>query len=374
MIMRKNMHVLAALVFAAASALAADQPLVTGAPAAPPKTAPTAETKPVDLFGDRVIARGKGCEVKRSQLDDVMTTIRSTAAARGQMIPPEQGAMIERMQLDQLIQVQLLNAMATPADKAKGEENANKQFDTMKTRAGNEESLNRQLKGVGMTQESLKARMIELAIAEAVLDRELNVTISDEEVKKYYDENPKKFEQPEMVRAAHILLSTRDGATELTEEKKAAKRKLAEDLLKRARAGEDFAKMAKEYSEDPGSKDTGGEYTFPKGQMLPEFEAAAWALNTNQISDIVTTMYGYHIIKLLERMPAKKADLDKVSTTLREQLKQRAMGQKMPEYTAKLKKDANVEILDEKLKLKPEDLQPPAGAPSNASVPPTGNK
>ena len=364
------MQVLAALLIAGASALAATQPPATNAPAAAPASAA------VDLFGDRVLARGKGCEVKRSQLDDVMTTIRSTAAARGQMIPPEQGAMIERMQLDQLIQVQLLNAMATPADKAKGEENSNKQFEAMKTRAGSEESLNRQLKSVGMTQESLKARMIELAIAEAVLDRELNVTISDDEVKKFYNDNPAKFEQPEMVRVAHILLSTRDDATrtELTEEKKAAKRKLAEDLLKRARTGEDFAKLAKEYSEDPGLKDNGGEYTFPKGQMLPEFEAAAWALNTNQVSDIVTTMFGYHIIKLYERIPAKKADFEKVSTPLREQLKQRAMGQKMPEYTAKLKKDANVEILDEKLKPRPEDSQPPAGAASNTAVPVKGNK
>ena len=85
-----------------------------------------------------MLARGKGCEVKRSQLDDVMTTIRSTAAARGQQIPPIQADMIERMQLDQLVQVQLLNSMATPADKAKGEENANKQFKAMKTRAGTE--------------------------------------------------------------------------------------------------------------------------------------------------------------------------------------------------------------------------------------------
>lgn len=367
--MRLNLQLTAASMIAASSLLAADPP------AAPPKAAPAAaDAKPVDLFGDRVIARGKGCEVKRSQLDDVMTTIRSTAAARGQQIPPEQGAMIERMQLDQLIQVQLLNSMATPADKAKGEENANKQFEAMKTRAGTEESLNRQLKSVGMTQESLKSRMRELAIAEAVLDRELNVTVSDEEVKKFYDENPKKFEQPEMVRAAHILLSTRDEATrtELTEDKKAAKRKLIEDLLKRARAGEDFAKLAREYSEDPGSKDNGGEYTFAKGQMLPEFEAAAWALNTNQVSDIVTTMYGYHIIKLYDKIPEKKAELDKVSTNLREQLKQRAMGQKMPDYVAKLKKDAGVEVLDEKLKPRPEDTPPAAAAASTTGAP--GNK
>ena len=75
-----------------------------------------------------------------------------------------------------------------------------------------------------------------------VLEREMKISVSDADVKKFYDENPAKFEEPEMVRASHILLSTRDQANgvELTSDKKAAKRKLAEDLLKRARAGEDF--------------------------------------------------------------------------------------------------------------------------------------
>ena len=81
-----------------------------------------------------------------------------------------------------------------------------------------------------------------------------------------------------------------------------------EGLLKRARAGEDFAKLAKEYSEDPGSKDKGGEYKFPRGQMVPEFEAAAFSLGTNQVSDIVTTRFGYHIIKLSEKIPARKVE------------------------------------------------------------------
>src|SRR4030095_7139203 len=137
------------------------------------------------------------------------------------------------------------------------------------------------------------------ATAEAVVKRELKVDVTDADVKKFYDENPSRFEQPEMVRASHLLLGTRDTANqvELPEDKKAAKRKLAEELVKRARDGEDFAKLAKEYSEDPGSKDNGGEYTFPRGQMVPEFESAAFSLGTNQISEIVTQQFGYHVIK-----------------------------------------------------------------------------
>lgn len=325
-----------------------------------------AAAKPVDklteLFGDAVVAKGKGVEVKRSQLDSALISIKSAAAARGQTLPPEQVRMFEQQVLQRLIQIQLLLGKATDADRTKGKEATEKQFALILKRAGSEEALNRQLKSVGMTEEELRAKMGEEATAQAVLDRELKVTVTEDAVKKFYDENPARFEEPEMVRASHILLSTLDPVTRqpLSDDKKSAKRKQAEDLLKRARAGEDFVKLAKEYSEDPGSKEKGGEYTFPRGQMVPEFESAAFSLNTNQISDIVTTQFGYHIIKLNEKIPAHKVELAKVADDLKEGLKRREMEKLLPDYIEKLKQDSNVEILDEKLK--PREAGPDAAA------------
>src|SRR5712671_1840702 len=300
-------------------AAAATQPASTNA-VEPAKSA----VKPAELFPDVPICKGKGFEIKRSKLDDAVTSIKSTAMARGQNIPPEQMVMMEQQVLERLIQVQLLMGKATDTDKAKGAETSNKRFDNVKTRAGTEEALNRQLKSVGMSQEDLHGKMLEEATAEAVLERELKVNVTDADVKKFYDDNPAKFEQPEMVRASHILLGTKDqsSGTELSEDQKKAKRKQIDDLLKRARDGEDFAKLAKEYSEDPGAKEKGGEYTFPRGQMVPEFEAAAFSLKTNQVSDVVTTQFGYHIIKLSEKIPAKKVDFEKVSPDIKDYLKQ----------------------------------------------------
>ena len=343
---------------------AAEQPAQTNA-AAPPKPA----IKPSDLFADNVVAKGKGVEVKRGQLDEALVSIKSTAVARGQAIPPEETTRVEQQVLDRMIQIQLLVAMASDADKVKGQETSAKRFENIKTRAVTDEALNRQLKSVGMSQEELRSRMLEEATAETVLERQLKITVTDDEVKKFYDDNPARFEQPEMVRASHILLNTRDTVTgvELPEDKKEAKRKLMEDILKRARAGEDFAKLAKEFSEDSFSKDKGGEYTFPRGQMAPEFEAAAFSLNTNQISDIVTTQFGYHIIKLSEKIPAKKMELAKVAPDLKEGLKQQAIQKQLPDYMEKLKKDAGVEILDERLKPKErsDTKEQPAGAHKN---------
>ena len=326
---------------------APDQPAATNAAAAAKPA-----VKPANLFGNTVVAKGKGVEVTRGQLDDEVIRVKAQAAARGQNIPPEQMAMVERQILDQLIQVQLLQAKATEADKAAGKALAEKRFEEAKTRLGSEEALNRQLKLMGATREEVLAKWTESATAETVLKRELKVNVTDADAKKYYDDNPARFEEPEMVRASHILLMTTDPKTntELTEDQKAAKRKQMEGLLKRARAGEDFAKLAKEYSEDPGSKDKGGEYKFPRGQMVPEFEAAAFSLSTNQVSDIVTTRFGYHIIKLSEKIPAQKVEFDKAAADIKEGLTQQALQKQFPDYIAKLKKEAGVEILDEKLK------------------------
>jgi peptidyl-prolyl cis-trans isomerase C len=318
---------------------------------------------PDTLFTNSVVAKGKGVSVTRAQLDEELIRLKANAAAQGRMLPPN----LEPQVLDGLITRQLVLAKATAADKAKGKEDF---YDTLKkikeaqklTDEEFDQRLAQQLQLLGLTKAEWEQQSIDQATLPVVLERELNITVSDAQAKKFYEDNPAKFEQPEMVRAAHILLLTTDPTThaELSEAQKAAKKKEMEGILKRARAGEDFGKLAKEYSEDPGSKDNGGEYTFPRGRMVPEFEAAAFSLNTNQISDIITTPYGYHIIKLYEKIPAKKVEFDKVEPDIKEYLKQQDVQKLVADYVRKLKKAADVQILDDKLKLAdmPEPVEP----------------
>ncbi|MDW8309481.1 MAG: peptidylprolyl isomerase [Verrucomicrobiales bacterium] len=317
-----------------------------------------------ELFGDPVVARGDGFEIKRSQLDAAVISFKAATAARGTIVTADQMRQMEPQLLQSLIQIQLLLTRATEPDRARGRDVARKNLELIAKRYGTDEAFERQLKAVGMTRDELLRRMIDESTAAAVLEREINVTISDEEARKFYEENPARFEQPERVRASHILLSTRDPNTgeQLPAEQKAAKRKLAEDLLKRARNGEDFAKLAREFSEDPGSKDRGGEYTFPRGIMVAEFESAAFSLNTNQISDIVTTTYGYHIIKLHEKLPARKIPFEEVRDDIKEALKQRELARQLPDFLARLKQEKNVVILDEKLRLPEAASRPATGA------------
>ena len=130
------------------------------------------------------------------------------------------------------------------------------------------------------------------------------------------------------------------------------------------------------FSEDPGVKENKGEYRFarakddPRRAMVPEFEAAAFSMKTNQVSDLVTTDYGLHIIKLHEMIPAKKVDLKEVQGRIEEHLKQAALEKQMPAYFAQLKKDAGVEIVDEKLRSALEKLDKGTGGGELKHLPP----
>ena len=114
-------------------------------------------------------------------------------------------------------------------------------------------------------------------------------------MQRYYNGNIAQYQTPEQVRASHILLNTA-GKDE------AAVRKQAEDILQQVKAGADFAELAKKFSEDEGSKVNGGDLDyFTRGRMVPEFETAAFALEPGQVSDIVKSQFGFHIIKVVDK-------------------------------------------------------------------------
>src|SRR5256885_6985280 len=187
---------------------------------------PTANPKP--LFADDVLCKGRGVEMKRSQLDEAFLQFKANLNARGQTLPEDKREQVESQLLDRLVITKLLLLQATEEDKKKARTSADKFVVATKEQAGSEESFNRQLRAMNFTPAQFSAQVIEQAICEEVVDRELKskVDVTEEQIKKFYDENGKQFERPETVRAAHILLATRDFNTnqELSSEKKKEKR------------------------------------------------------------------------------------------------------------------------------------------------------
>jgi peptidyl-prolyl cis-trans isomerase D len=148
------------------------------------------------------------------------------------------------------------------------------------------------------------------------------VTIPESDVEKEYKNNEEQYKTPEQVRASHILLKT-EGKDD------AAVKAKAEEILKQAKSGADFAELAKKNSEDEASAKNGGDLDyFGKGRMVPEFDAAVFAMQPGQVSDLVKTQYGYHIIKLVDKKPATTRPYAQVRQQLHDQLAyQRAQAQ-----------------------------------------------
>ena len=173
------------------------------------------------------------------------------------------------------------------------------------------------------------------------------VEVSEEDIKAYYESHKDEFKMPEMVRSRHILIKTDPSASD-NDNKKA--REKAEEILKKIKAGEDFAKLASDVSDDTGSKTKGGDLGFfPKGIMVKSFEDAAFSLKPGEVSGIVETQFGYHIIKVEEKKDPGTEPFD----TTKEKIKQKLLPEptkiKVKEFIEKAMKDANIEVHTEVL-------------------------
>lgn len=152
----------------------------------------------------------------------------------------------------------------------------------------------------------------------ATSDFSKDISISDEDLRTYYDDHRKDFRQEQAVHARHILFRVDPGASD--DEVEAVKKK-ASDVLALARAGQDFATLAKSYSQDPGSASQGGDLGyFARSQMIKEFADAAFSMKPGEISDLVRTQFGFHIIKVEDVRPEKELTFDEVKDRIRKKL------------------------------------------------------
>jgi peptidyl-prolyl cis-trans isomerase C len=168
------------------------------------------------------------------------------------------------------------------------------------------------------------------------------INVTEKDMQLYYKVHQEEFKTPEMVRARHILIKVDKSASE--EDKKNAKEK-AEEILKRIKSGEDFAKLASEFSDDSGSKKKGGDLGFfSKGKMVPAFEKVAFSLKPGEVSDIVETPFGFHIIKVEEKKESILEPYEKVKDKVKDNVFAEFRKAKVEEFVEKAIKDAGVKL------------------------------
>jgi peptidyl-prolyl cis-trans isomerase C len=318
------------------------QPAGAAQPGAPGAQPGPETTKPVPAVLPQVLAKIDGLPVGREELENA---VKDAEARAGKTVPPAERDTVYRGLLDRVILFKLLANEAkvrgitvTPQEITDRIAQIKQQFPT---EAEFQKELTKRHTTLAQLQEDQRRDLVNAKTIEAEVAPRL--VVSEQELDAFYKANPDQFKEQESVRASHILFGV---AKDAPPEAKQAARTEAEGVLKRVKAGEDFAALAKQYSKDPGSAAVGGDLNFfPRGQMVPAFDAAAFALKPGEISSLVETEFGFHIIKLTERRAGRTVPLAEVKERLEGFLKQRKQQELVQQYLLSLKAKYRVEVL-----------------------------
>jgi peptidyl-prolyl cis-trans isomerase C len=268
------------------------------------------KTAAVELPDPVAIVEGE--KISRADLEETFTGALASSGINANDLTADQKMAGYREILDELIVDKLISRKASSVDikdadleaevaRIKGQFPSEDAFKAEMTKAGeNDSSFRDSVKKMIQQQKWMESQIGDKA------------TVSDADIKKFYDENKKEFEHPEMVRASHILIRVPEDADEkvVAEKKKAADAALARVTSKK----EDFTTVAKEVSEEPGAKESGGDLNFfPKDRMVPEFANAAFAMKKGDISkEPIRTKFGWHVINVTDRKDSGTMPYDEV--------------------------------------------------------------
>jgi peptidyl-prolyl cis-trans isomerase C len=313
-------------------------------PAAAPATAqaPAAEepVKPVPAQLPEVIARVNGEAIGRTDFEKAIKNLEGRAGAP---VPTEQRDRVYRSVLEQLVAYRLLTQETKARNVAVPETDVDARLADIRKQFPSEDVFKQMLTKQNMTVEQLREdARADMRVA-LMLKSEVAVSVQPKDVADFYQQNPDKFQQGERVRASHILVRVPENADEKAKQTARAK---ADDLLKQVKAGGDFAALAKQHSEDPGSGANGGDLGyFTQGQMVGAFERAAFALKPGEVSDLVETPFGFHIIKMADKQASRTVPMEEVRAKIEEFLQNRQRMEKTQAFVESLKAKGKVEIL-----------------------------
>lgn len=256
---------------------------------------------------------------------------------------PDRIEAMRRETIDLLINQELLWQSAEKQEIVATPEEVTRALDDMQAQFRTEEAFVSKLALEGYTKESYGTHLERLVSARKYLDQvSAEVAVSAAEIHDFYIQNPDKFRLPEQARARHILLKQSPGADD--EAQQAAREKLA-GILTEARNGGDFAAFASQYSEDTSAAQGGDLGFFERGQMVKPFEDAAFRLQPGEISDVVETPFGLHLIKVEDRQPARTMPEDQVREQIQAYLLKVKQQRAVDNEIRTLRSGAQIEIL-----------------------------
>ena len=316
------------------------QPAPAGASTGP--GAPAEPIKPIPEKLPEVIARVNGESVTRK---DVEGYVRNLEGRAGGPVPAEQRDRIYRGIIDQLVGYKLLVQEAKARKIAVADAEVNAKIDEVKKQFPSEDLFMQTLIDRKLTIDQMKAdAKRDIAIAR-MIDAEIasRIALKPAQVEDFYKNNQDQFTQPERVRASHILISVPEGGDAAA---KAQAKTKAQQIPKDVKAGKDFAALARQHSQDPGSAPNGGDLGFfQQGQMVGPFNDVAFGLKPGATSDLVETQFGYHIIRVAEKQPGRTVPLEEARPKVEQYLENLNKETETDAFVKSLRAKGKVKIL-----------------------------
>lgn len=321
----------------------------TSEPAKTEAAAPAAETADTPAKaaivlpeGTGPVAKVNGKEIPREVFNREYTqTLERYQKARHEVKPALQERLKDNI-MRRLVDAELISQQAAIMEVSiEGPDTAEK-WEAHKKRYGSEDAFKSFLERAGTTAEDVRTQFENNLLREKVFAKVSAGVVADPaEVKKFYDDNQARYDEPEQIKASHILFRLPPNASA---EDKAKKKAAAEDVLKQVKKGGNFEELAKKFGEDP-TKDRGGDLGyFVKGRMVKPFEEAAWKLKTGKVSGLVETQFGFHIIKKTDHKKARKKPFAEVKEQIERSLVARKRNQAIRDALGKWKEAATIEI------------------------------
>lgn len=285
-----------------------------------------------------VVARVNGTDITKKAL------LNRAEAIRNQMPSTEIGPDFYQRVLADMVSGELLFQSVEKKGMAPTDQEVEAELQSQTQQLGGDAALQKALDSQGMTLDDLRAELKKEIAIQNLVEKQFipSITVTEEEKHKFYNENAAQMKRPPQFRVAHILIGVDKDATE---EQKAEAKKKATAIHGMLEAGQDFAELAKKNSDDPGSKDKGGELPWMSaGQTVPEFEKAALALKPGELSGVVETQFGYHIIRMEETREAGVIPYEEVQDRIDQFLKRKGLQEKIESEIETLKAQGKVEV------------------------------
>ncbi|MFO8064194.1 MAG: peptidylprolyl isomerase [Spirochaetia bacterium] len=295
--------------------------------------------------GDGPVAIVNGVEVSNTRFEDAIerNEMQMRQQAQGQEIPEQQLNEMKSQVLEGMINEELLYQVAQENDVGASEEAVEEQIDQYKGQYG-DDGFASALQNAGMDEDQLRDEIQRSLTIQNLIEQEVGseMEVTEEEQREFYDENTEMFEQDERITASHILISTEEAETDEADQEA---RERAEELRSELEDGADFGELAEEHSEGPSASREGSLGEVSRGQMVPAFEEAAFALEPGEISDVVETQFGYHIIKVDDKSEGGTTPYEEAQGQIGQYLQQQKQQEAIQGYLDELKEDAEIQRL-----------------------------